>query len=497
MVGRPITTIIPPDRLDEEPRILARIRAGERVDHFETVRQRKDGRLIDVSVTISPIRGPTGRIVGASKVARDVTLQKRFNDELRAAKDAAERAREEAERVSRMKDEFLATLGHELRTPLNAILGWAQLIKVGGATPEEVAEAVATIERNARVQTQLVEDLLDMSRIISGKIRLDVQRVDVAGVIEAAVAAVRPAAEAKGVRLQVTLDPLAGPVRGDANRLQQVVWNLLSNAVKFTPRGGRVQVSLERVNSHLEVIVSDTGHGIAPEFLPHVFDRFRQADAGAARRHGGLGLGLSIVKQLAELHGGSVWAKSPGEGRGATFTVVLPLMVLHDDDADDAAAGRRVHPRTSAGDDDPCGPGGLSLAGVGVLVVDDEPDARDLVRRILERCEARVVTAASAAEAVDAVRAGDVDVMLSDIGMPGEDGYALIRRVRALPGAAGRTPAVALTAFARSEDRRRALLAGYQIHLAKPMEAAELIAVVASLAGRTGGGPADRARAPS
>jgi CheY-like chemotaxis protein/two-component sensor histidine kinase len=382
-----------------------------------------------------------------------------------------------------MKDEFLATLSHELRTPLNAILGWSQVL-LGTDPPDAgtLADGLRTIERNARAQTQLIADLLDMSRIISGKIRLDVQRLDVAAVIEAAVAAVRPGAEAKGVRLQVTLDPVAGPVRGDPGRLQQVLWNLLSNAIKFTPKGGRVQVVLERVNSHLEVVVSDTGEGIRPEFLPHVFERFRQGDASTTRRHGGLGLGLSIVRQLVELHGGSVRAKSPGEGRGATFVVMLPVAALHEDA--EAAAGRG-HPAAPSAAASPCGE--ADLTGVRVLVVDDEPDARDLVRRFLERCGARVRLAGSAAEALEVLAADAPDVLISDIGMPGVDGYDLLRRVRALPDpAARRTPAVALTAFARSEDRTRAMLAGYNVHLSKPLEPAELAATVASLMGRTG-----------
>jgi hypothetical protein len=334
------------------------------------------------------------------------------------------------------------------------------------------------------VQTQIIEDLLDMSRIVSGKIRLDVQRLELAGVVRAAVETVRPAADAKGIRLQTVLDPHAGPVSGDPNRLQQVFWNLLTNAVKFTPKGGRVQVLLERVNSHLEVSVSDTGEGIAPEFLPHVFDRFRQADASTTRRHGGLGLGLAIVKQLTELHGGSVRVKSGGIGLGSTFTVALPLMVLHPEP--DLAELERRHP--SAGGNPGVADTCVKLDGVKVLVVDDEPDARWLVQRLLEDCRAVVTTAASAAEALERLRAERPDVLVSDIGMPGEDGYSLIRKVRGLGAAGGGdVPAIALTAYARAEDRMKAMLAGFEQHVVKPVEPVELITLIAILAGRAGG----------
>lgn len=396
--------------------------------------------------------------------------------------EAERRARAEAERASMMKDEFLATLSHELRTPLNAILGWSQILNSGGTRDEEdLAEGLRTIERNARAQTQIIEDLLDMSRIISGKVRLDVQRVELSPVVQAAVGTVKPAADAKGVRIQSVLDPLAGPISGDPNRMHQVLWNLLANAVKFTPRGGRVQVLLERVNSHVEVSVIDTGEGIKPEFLPHVFERFRQADATTTRRHGGLGLGLAIVKQLVELHGGSVRAKSPGQGQGATFTVSLPMMVVH---AEPEASPERRHP--SAANTpvaaEPC----ADIAGIKVLVVDDEPDARALLKRVLEACDARVIVAGSASEAVALVQSERPDVIASDIGMPGEDGYSLIRRVRALGSShGGDTPAVALTAYARAEDRVKVVMAGFQHHIAKPVEPAELIAMIASLMRRT------------
>jgi signal transduction histidine kinase/CheY-like chemotaxis protein len=424
-------------------------------------------------------------IVGIASQAAVAIDNARLYDRVKQASEEREQlleaerlARAEAERVSMMKDEFLATLSHELRTPLNAILGWAQLLRSRKHHDDELVEGLAVIERNVRVQTQLIEDLLDMSRIISGKIRLDVQEVDLQDVVKASVASVRHSADAKEIRLQVVLDPLVGPIRGDPGRLQQCFWNLLSNAIKFTPKGGKVQVSLERVNSHIEVCIVDNGQGISPDFLPHVFERFRQADASLARQHGGLGLGLSIVKNLVELHGGRIRAKSGGRNQGATFCIELPLMVLHS-----PAAGQRAHPRGSvlsdASGDHP------SLAGITVLAVDDEADARDLIRRVLENCGATVLVAESAAKGIEQIRSERPDMIISDIGMPGEDGIEFIKKVRALPAEhGGSTPAAALTAFARAEDRTRALRAGYQTHVAKPVEPTELTAVVASLARR-------------
>ena len=356
-------------------------------------------------------------------------------------------------------------------------------LQFGQIPADEVAESYRAIERNGKAQVQIIDDLLDMSRIISGKIRLDVRPVQLSEVIEAAIDTIRPAAEAKGIRLQPVLDPRSGPVLGDFDRLQQVFRNLLSNAVKFTPKGGRIQVALERVNSHLEVSVADTGDGIPPDFLPCVFDRFRQAEDATTRRHGGLGLGLAIVKQIVELHGGTVKAKSPGENQGSTFTVALPLQVVHSTEPD------RFHPQAESGQNQSYQV--PDLAGVKVLVVDDEPDARDIVRRLLVGQHAEVMVAASADEALEILKPFHPDVLLSDIGMPNKDGYQFIQDVRSMPaGEGGGIPAVALTAFVRTEDRRRAMLAGYQSHLAKPVDPGELIAVVAMLAGRTTNHPA-------
>ncbi len=420
-----------------------------------------------------PVRNEHDRIVKWAGINLDISR-------LKEAEGSERAARMEAERISRLKDEFLATLSHELRTPLSAILGWSHILLRGNPTADDLRQGLETIERNARIQTKLIEDLLDMSRIISGKIRLDVLSIHPASFIEAAIETVRPAAEAKEVRLEQNLEPDAGPVLGDPSRMQQVIWNLLSNAIKFTPKKGAVQVFLERRGPNVEIRVMDSGEGISAEFLPSVFERFRQADGSTARRHGGLGLGLAIVKQLTELHGGTVGATSPGKGLGSTFVVSLPLAAT----GHTPAVPRRRRSAVPAAQPFDCRQ--TSLNGLKVLVVDDEADARDLLQRILEECEAEVVTADSAAEGIRLVASFIPDVLVSDIGMPGVDGYEFLRRVRALePRSVGQLPAIALTAFARSEDRSRALLNGYSVHVAKPVEPSELVATVAAVAGRT------------
>ncbi|HEY7087252.1 MAG TPA: PAS domain S-box protein [Tepidisphaeraceae bacterium] len=492
MIGQPILKIIPKERWSEETDILNRLRRGERVDHFETVRQRKDGTLIDVSVTISPIKDTTGRVIGASKIARDISALKQYVKEREQLLESEHAARKEAERVNRMKDEFLATLSHELRTPLNAIMGWSQLLRSGGGRPgaHDLRDGLEAIDRNARVQTQLIEDLLDMSRIVSGKLRLDVQQVDLSLVVRAAIESMQPAADARGVRVATVLDPRAGPVTGDPNRLQQVFWNLLSNAIKFTPRGGRVQVNLRRIDSHVEIAVSDTGEGISADFLPYVFSRFAQADQTTTRHHGGLGLGLAIVKHLLELHGGTVRAESAGKGKGTTFTVSLPLSAVLVQQEAEPPRSERTTPAGAVGDAANAAgstlPLAIDLSGVRVLVVDDEPDARAMVTRVLETHGASVDATDSTTRALDQLKKQPPNLVLCDIGMPGEDGYQFLAKLRRLePAEGGDTPVVALTAFARPEDRRRALLAGFQMHLPKPVETAELLAVVASLSGIT------------
>ncbi len=428
-----------------------------------------------------PNRDASGKVIGLLGVSRDITDRKQSEEAKQALLDAERQARADADRASRMKDEFLATLSHELRTPLNAILGWAGILSSDQATEEDWTTGIETILRNAKAQTRIIEELLDMSRIISGKIRLDVQQVSLGAVVQAAIDTVRPAADAKGVRIIPVMDSHPGPLSGDPNRLQQVFWNLLSNAVKFTPRGGQVQVMLERVQSQVEVRIADSGEGIRADFLPFVFDRFRQADASTTRRHGGLGLGLAIVKQLVELHGGTAVVTSKGPGHGATFTVSLPVAAVQ---LEPEPAVLRRHPEADSAlniKPVPC----INLDNVRVLVVDDEPDARDLVKRLLEECKALVNSAATAAEAIAMLRAEKFAVLVSDIGMPNEDGYALIRNVRQLPLEQGKnTPAIALTAYASAEDRVKSITAGFQNHIAKPVDPAELIAMVASLAGR-------------
>ena len=735
-IGKPVLMLIPSDHQDEEPAILARIRAGERIEHYETIRKTKDGRLIDISLTVSPIKKPDGEIIGASKIAREITDIKRAKKQIQASEERyrtlftsidegfciiemmfddngkpvdyrfleinpafekltgipaeealrgtpvsqlvpnfedrwyqlygsvaltgqnvrseegseamgrwfdinafrvggegskkvavlfnnvterkkgeqererllneleAERtklaylfsnapafvatlrgpkhvfeltnpaylqlighrdvigkpvrealpevigqgffeildnvfktgkaftgrevtvelrhepegppvqrfvdfvyqpifeadkavsgifvhgidvtdqvqARKDAEQANRAKDEFLATLSHELRTPLNAILGWSKMMTDSRLSGEDQHRALETIHRNARIQAQLIEDILDVSRIISGKLKLEVRPIELTAVIESAVESILPAAQAKEIRLQRVLDSGSSMISGDSNRLQQIIWNLLSNAVKFTPKGGRVQIRLERINSHVEIIVTDTGTGISPEILPHIFDRFKQADTTSTRKYGGLGLGLAIVRHLVEMHGGTVEAESGGEGRGSTFTVKLPLITLRSIDVMSSDKTERVHPSADRNVPFECTP---ELEGLHVLVVDDEEDGRMLVTTVLEKCGAKTTAVDSAASAFEALHTERFDILISDIGMPDEDGYSLIRKVRRLSSAeGGQIPAAALTAYARVEDRMKVLRAGFQIHLPKPVEPAELIAVIASLAGR-------------
>jgi PAS domain S-box-containing protein len=503
MIGQSITKLIPPEFHHEEASILAKIRSGERIERYQAIRIHKEGHRLDISLTISPIRDATGTIVGAAKIAHDITAnkqaQKVLERELDARKSAEEAlrvseaqlkqvvmereqllqseryARSEAERLSHMKDEFLATLSHELRTPLNAIQGWATLLRQHEVTAEDRHRGLEAIERNVRAQAQIVSDLLDMSRIISGKIHLEVQLISLHEVIHNAIDVVRTSAEAKKLRLHTLLDSSVGFVRGDPNRLQQILWNLLTNAVKFTPAGGRIQVVLERVNSHVEVVVEDTGIGINADFLPFVFERFRQADAAVTRRHGGLGIGLSIVKTLVELHGGSVRVKSGGQNQGTTFVIALPVSHVTEREVEQSL---RL-PVLS----DPLEAIELpSLNGASVLIVDDEPDGRQLMVRILEGRGARVTAVTGGTEALELMEGQHFDILVSDIGMPGLDGYELMRRARALDASRpGPIPAIAVTAYARAEDRQRSLLAGYQMHLAKPIEARELVAGIASL----------------
>ncbi|WP_425619035.1 ATP-binding protein [Anatilimnocola sp. NA78] len=384
-------------------------------------------------------------------------------------------ARSDAERASQIKDEFLATLSHELRTPLNAILGWSQIVAMENTTREEISEGIKIISRNARMQAQIIEDLLDMSAIMAGKIRLNVEEVDLADVIKSSIETVKPAAIAKGINVHAVVGTIPSLITGDPNRLQQVFWNLLSNAVKFTPKGGTVSVEMERHKSSLRVSVRDTGDGITPEFLPQVFDRFRQANASTTRRHGGLGLGLAIVKQLIELHGGSILVESDGNGEGTTFIVQIPVRAVRST----APTETRIRTDVVTANSNHT----VSLKGLRIVVVDDEPDARSLLTRLLEERGATVLMGESAEQAFELVKSSRPDVLLSDIGMPDEDGYSLIRRIRALgPSLGGNIPAVAITAYVRPDDRVAAMHAGFQHHLAKPIQAAELFVIISSLA---------------
>jgi PAS domain S-box-containing protein len=644
-IGQSIRIIIPEVRQSEEDFVLGEIRAGKAVRHYETVRQRKDGTLIPISLTVSPIHNDEGIVIGASKIARDITERARLlataqeqaatlktlsgigvtvassldqeaivqkvtdaatavthaefgaffynvidaksgdaymlytlsgvpkeafegfpqpratavfaptfhgegvvrlddvtqdprygksppyhgmpkghlpvrsylavpvkgvsgevlgglffghsqpgvfteqHEQLATgiaawASVALENARlyRDAREADRLKDEFLAVLSHELRTPLNAIVGYSRLLRGGILSGDKASRGLETLERNANSLTQIVEDVLDISRIMSGKIRLDVQPVELPLIVHNSVATVQPAADAKGIRVETIIDPNVGPVSGDPNRLQQVVWNLLTNAVKFTPKKGRVQVRVEHVNSHIDIVVSDTGVGIDPVFLPHVFERFRQADAGTTRHTAGLGLGLSIVRHIVEMHGGTVDAASDGEGKGATFRVRLPVMIVHDA----VAREPREHPRTET-----LAPlkGLRNLAGIRVMAIDDEEDALGLLRAVLEAAGAEVLTMSSASAALQRLADAKADVIVVDLGMPQMDGFEFIARVRESGDADIRDiPAAALTAFARSEDRTKALDSGFEMHLAKPVDPGELVSSIATLVRRRSSG---------
>jgi PAS domain S-box-containing protein len=481
VLGQPSSIIFTPEDIEQgedEKEVNTALAEGRAED--ERWHIRKDGTRFWASGMLTPLRDERGQLRGFAKILRDFTERKRAEEERAQLLAREQEARAQAEAANRLKDEFLATLSHELRSPLNAMLGWIRLLNSRKFDEKTTARAMETIERSAKSQAQLVEDLLDVSRIIRGQLRLNIRPIELISAIEAAIETVRPAAEAKEIGIQTRLDPVAGLVAGDSDRLQQIVWNLLSNAIKFTPKGGRVDVRLERVNSHVEIIVTDTGQGISTEFVPYVFERFRQADSSITRSYSGLGLGLAIVRHLVELHGGTVRADSPGEGQGATFTVKLPLMSLRVK----SDRGERVHSSVESGE-----PSGnlLLLNGVRVLIVDDETDSREVLTATLEQVGAEVTAVASASEALDAITQLTPDVLVSDIGMPLEDGYSLIRKVRQLKAEqGGQIPAIALTAYARPEDRMRAIAAGFQMHIAKPLEPAELVTMVASLAGRSG-----------
>jgi PAS domain S-box-containing protein len=467
MIGRPITILFPPERLAEEADFLARLAKGESVAHYETVRVRKDGAPIDVSVTLSPIRDAAGRVTAVSKIARDITERKRVEREHAELLLREQRALEESRSLNRLKDEFVATLSHELRTPINAIVGWAHLMASGKLSAADTARAIDVIVRNAGVQTQLISDLMDLSAVVVGKMRLDIQRADLVRIVGAALESIRPSLATKGLTLDARLD--GGPVEllADPARLQQVVWNLLTNALKFTPSGGRIDVRVERHDAFARLVVSDTGVGIAPDVLPGIFERFQQADASTTRRHGGLGLGLAIARHLVELHGGSIWADSEGVGCGARFTVELGLLRGHAHDIPALAANARDAVEEDRG-----------LTGLRILVVDDDEASRRLVGEVLLLAGAAVVEVGSAAEALRAIRRDRFDVLVSDIAMPETDGCALVQALLREPRPALR---VALTAFATDEDRERARRAGFHAHLAKPVLPRDLVREITEL----------------
>ena len=469
VIGKSVTVLIPAERPDEEPAILARLRRGERIDHYETVRVAKDGRRLDVSLTVSPIQDASGKIIGASKIARDITQQKKAQNEIARLLAAERAARQEVEVASRTKDEFLATLSHELRTPLTAMLGWLTILRSHKLDEKTTQHAIETIERNAKAQAQLIEDLVDISRIVGGKLSLQVGPIELYPVIDAAVEVVKPAADAKNISVEINYDATVGPVSGDAARLQQIIWNLLSNAVKFTPNRGSVFVEYRRQGAFAEVIVRDTGIGISPDFLPHVFERFRQAESTATRSHRGMGLGLAIVRHLVELQGGAVSVESAGENQGSTFTVHLPL----------AAVPKALPASAHASEAD--GDFAQALDGLRILLVEDEPDARELIAILLQGSGATVEAVDTASSALQRLPIFIPDVLVSDIGLPRESGYDLIRKIRSLSSEVNKIPAIALTAFATENDRKMSLSAGFQAHLAKPVEPADLLNTIEGL----------------
>jgi PAS domain S-box-containing protein len=478
VVGKSILLLIPPDLADEEPTILSKLKRGERIDHYETVRVTKDGCRLNISLSISPIRDGSGKIVAVSKIARDITERRRIDDEREQLLAREQLARTQAETANRMKDEFLATVSHELRTPLNAIIGWSHLLNSGRIDGATAARAIQTIERNAKAQAQLVEDILDVSRVISGKLRLNLGNVDLATVINAAIDSVQLAADSKGIHFEITLDPSVRRIAGDSGRLQQVVWNLLSNAIKFTPQGGLIEVRLDHVGTQIQISVKDNGPGISPDFLPYIFDRFRQADGSSTRRHGGLGLGLAIVRHLIELHGGTVHADSQ-PGKGSAFTLRLPAGKNEERTSEHGKQTGRLRSFSSSSELADTIP---SLNGIRILLVDDDLDNLNIIKMLLTNQGASVHAVASVADAIQVLQSDLPDVLVSDLAMPGEDGYALIDKVRTAELRTGRhLPAVALTAYVRVADRAQALSRGFDMFVPKPVEPRELITAVAGL----------------
>jgi PAS domain S-box-containing protein len=497
LIGKPLTNYIVDEQRKKFRTELNSLTTADHIIEIEARLQVRSGKRIDTAIKIAPISDLKGNLAGLRWLVRDITARKQAEEEIKALNTQLERrvaertaeleaAKIEAEAANRGKDEFLATLSHELRTPLNAILGWTHILSTHLNNPATTAQAIEVIERNALIQARLINDILEVSRIITGKLSLNLRPVEVAPVIEAALDAARPAVDAKAITLDVAVCQDRCQVRGDASRLQQVVANLLANAVKFTPEGGRVSVALSRAGESCELTVSDTGQGISSDFLPFIFDRFRQAESASTRRHGGLGLGLAIVRHIVELHGGTVQATSLGKGHGASFIISLPMMA-------EKHLTAESREQEAAKDYPIANEFNHSLEGLRVLVVDDEPDAREMLSVLLTQAGAKVVTAGSCDETL-ALIAGEVetgfgarpDVLVADIAMPGSDGFDLIRSLREMETERGtRIPAIALTAYASEEDRARVLSAGFQIHIAKPVRMSDLTAAIASLAGAT------------
>jgi PAS domain S-box-containing protein len=477
LVGKPFSAMLGASAVPGTPWQLLELAAGGSVSGLEVAAQASDGTVVVLSMSCTIVRDKRGKIVGMLAIASDIAERKRAEEERSQLLASEQAARAEAETANRAKDEFLAILSHELRTPLNAMFGWVMLLRSGSLDAATATRGLEVIERNLRLQTQLIEDLLDVSRIVSGKLQLDIRPVDLGSIIEAAIETVSPAARAKAIDLQKTIEPLTGRVVGDPTRLQQIVWNLVSNAVKFTPHRGSVVVGLRQMDTEAQITVRDTGKGISADLLPFVFDRFRQADSSSSRVHGGLGLGLAIVRHLVELHGGTVRAESEGEGRGARFTVQLPLPTAQ---SPINAGAARVSLQGADADTN------QTLAGMKVLVVDDGADDRQLHTLILERCGAEVTAVGGAQEAFRALEAARPDVIVSDLAMPGQDGYAMISQLRNTERRHGSRaiPAIALTAYASEEERRRTLAVGFQMHVHKPVVPADLVAAVARVAGR-------------
>ena len=468
VIGRSIKVIIPPDRHGEEDEVLRQVTAGKVVDHFETVRVTKDGRFLDISLTISPIKDASGEIVGASKIARDITERKRTEQAYLQLLQERSQVQKDA---ARMKDEFLAMLSHELRTPLASIMGWTELLLSGELSEEQTREALETIRRNVRTQSTILGDLLDLSRITQGMLNLELVPVNLERIIRDACEVVKLSSAAKRITIEVHREPTVYEVHGDSLRLQQAVWNILTNAIKFTPQGGRIDIRLEREGGKIRASFADTGEGIAPEFLPHVFTRFRQADSSRIRAHGGLGLGLSLVREILELHGGSASVQSEGSGKGTRVTIEMPESPTI---SSHGPATDLVEATTS------------NLGGTKILVVDDRADDRELLRLILQQSGAAVQTAGSAADALEKLQAWRPNLVISDLAMPKEGGFALITKVRALHDPdLRRIPAIAVTAHLGTEDRTQALQAGFEQYLTKPLDRGVLLDVVGRLTAQT------------